>query len=135
MADSVIFPGEVAEDFIVSLCTGMGYRRHQHAHDGYEPHITVYPEDPEKVNFLAIRRVSDGKIFVAEIPAWDSSPYSESDNHLVDEFGGVKEFLGDGKMKVVVPTPDVTFKEAILMEIPRKDNDWDPYEQFFVYVN
>lgn len=134
MAESVTFSGSIAMDFFIPICTGMGYRKQAHTHDGYEPYMTVYLENHEGVSYLAIRRLEDKKIFVTEVPSWDDNPYSDDPNHFVDEFGGVMRVIGPGEIEEVVPTPDVTFREATLIDIPRENGSYRPWDESFAYV-
>jgi hypothetical protein len=138
MAESVTFSPEVAKDLILPVCVGFGYRVEAHTHDGYRPYdnaIVNYDDPADAKSWVAIQRMADQKVFVAELSDWRTSPYVDSAEYYEDGFGGVI-LRGDDERddEVIVPTPDVTFKEAIILHIPNKADEPDFYESDFAFV-
>lgn len=122
MSESVVFPAAVAEELVLPGCTS-GYR--DRVIDGFAPYKSTE-------EWFAIRRVSDGKLFVADYFDYMSDPRFEDDeNFYITEFGEVRQFdeaqvAVDGFGWVTITeAPDVVFFEAVIETVEAKNEDED----------
>jgi hypothetical protein len=86
MSENVKLPLEVARDLIMPECTS-GYYESRHEHNGFVPYITSADG-----SWYAVRKIDDGKIFVANFIDFTKDPRNDEDDYFLDEFGGVYKF-------------------------------------------
>jgi hypothetical protein len=124
VAETIVLPGENALRFIRPACQrGSEHKRHATYND-IEPYLEHWFEDFEDdtdeqwvkgTGWIAVKRVEDSKIFVADFFDRSTSPYFRDEEYMVDHFGGVQGWLtaeGELFLVTVLSTPDVEFKAA-----------------------